>query len=160
MTDIQIKIGILIVDQNRLLLIKERLNPKAPYRWNIIKGTYDNVQKESIFKAANRECLEEAGVKVKLVGLINCIILTRKKKELRIQYNFLAKIVSRKPKIAIKEEQFKRNEDIKEIRWFAKKEASKLGRKSFISQRAFLAVKDWIINKKYPIEILHQIRKD
>ncbi len=160
MNNVQIKVVILIVDKGKLLLIKERSAPKKLYRWNIIKGTYDDIKKENIFETAIRECMEETRVKVKLTGLINCIILNRKKGDLRIQYNFLAKIVSGKAKIATKEEQSKRNEDIKEIQWFTKKEASELNNNSFISRRTYLTVKDWLNNKNYPIEILHQISND
>jgi ADP-ribose pyrophosphatase YjhB (NUDIX family) len=57
--DINVKVGVIITDQqNRILLIKEKLPKKDGPLWNVIKGTYGDHGNATIFDAAVRECRE------------------------------------------------------------------------------------------------------
>ncbi|MBU4082778.1 NUDIX hydrolase [Patescibacteria group bacterium] len=148
----KIKIGVIIVNErDEILLIKEKLENKPNHLWNIIKGTYGDNGKETIFETAIRECQEEAGVNVKLTNLLGCYIAQRIDKT-RIQFNFLAKIVEGEPTLANKKEQESRNECINELKWFSKDDLIKINRDAFISERAYAAVRDWIKGKSYSLD--------
>ena len=70
----KIKIGVIITDdKNRILLIKEKIKKNNKALWNIIKGSYGD-NKENIFEASQRECLEEIGVNIKIEDLQGCYI--------------------------------------------------------------------------------------
>ncbi len=137
MKNIQIKVGVIVFNNRKeILLIRERYGPEEPYRWNVIKGTYakipGKIPKESIFEAAIRECQEEAGIKVKLIRFIGNTNISTREKE-RIQFNFLAQTLSKSPKLSNKQEQARRKEDIKDIKWFSKKEIDKMQPAQFMS---------------------------
>ena len=69
-----IGVGIMLIRDNRLLLVKRKYNPDAGY-WSIPGGHLDLGEK--IQKAAEREAFEETGFKVKvskLAGIIDKIM--------------------------------------------------------------------------------------
>lgn len=75
----KIKVGVIITDnQNRILLLKEKIEKNPSALWNIIKGTYGDSGSETIFEVAVREAKEEAGVKVELTGLLGCYVSQKK----------------------------------------------------------------------------------
>lgn len=154
---IKIKIGVIVVNEkDEILLIKEKLENKPVSLWNIIKGTYGDNGNETIFEAAVRECQEEAGVKVKLTNLLGCYIAQRPDK-IRVQFNFLAKIAKGKPTLANKEEQKTRNEDINALKWFKKEDLIKMNSEEFVSNRAYVAVQDWIKEKSYSLNAIQRV---
>lgn len=155
--NIKIKIGVVVIDgKNNILLIKEKIpKNKLPF-WNIIKGTYGDNGEESIIDAAKRECLEEASISVELINAFGCYI-AKKEKEIRVQFNFLAKISSGNVAVPQIDDQLKRKESILEVKWFAKNEILKMQADKFISNRTYNLVMDWIDGKQYPLEIYKQI---
>lgn len=153
MTEIQIKIGVLIQKRGRLLLIKERHEQDGKYRWNIIKGTFEPEADKDVIGAAQREAEEEAGACVEITHLLNIFFLKRKNK-LTIQLNFIASLAKETLAIAKAEEQKQRAEDISEIRFFSKEKLRGLKKEEFINTRAYLAVQDWIKGKKYSLDLL------
>jgi len=151
-TNTKIKIGVIITNkENKILLIKEKLEDKPTPLWNIIKGTYGDNGEETVFEAAIRECQEEAGVKVNLTSLLCCYIAERPGKT-RIQFNFLAKIIDGKPSLTDKKEQKLRDEDISELKWFNKEDLIKMNPDEFISERAYTAVRNWVKGKSYSLD--------
>ena len=81
-----IGVGILLVRNNHLLLIKRKYNPDAGY-WSIPGGHLDLGEKVRI--AAEREAFEETGFKVKvskLAGIIDKIMYDDKGK---IEYHYV-----------------------------------------------------------------------
>ncbi len=152
----KIKIGVAIINNNNILLIKEKIKKKKTPLWNIVTGTYGDNGDEDIFKAAQRECMEEVCVSVRLMGALGCYI-SKDKDEIRAQFNFLAKITDGKPMIPNITEQAERNESISEVRWFAKNEILKMKSNEFISNRIHTLILNWISNDNYPIEIYKQI---
>jgi len=157
--DIQIKIGVIITDENneKILLIKEKYERKGEFLWNTIRGTYGDSGDESIFDAAKRECLEEASAKIDLLNSLGVYVFKEGDK-IRIQFNFLAKIIEGEPSVPSKEEQALRNESIKELRWFDKKELADLNVSDFASNRSYELVKDWMSGKKYTLEAYKQVQ--
>ncbi|MCK4284547.1 MAG: NUDIX hydrolase [Candidatus Lokiarchaeota archaeon] len=79
-------VGILLVRDNNLLLIKRKFNPDACY-WSIPGGHID--LGEEVEKAAEREAYEETGFKVKvtkLAGIIDKIMYDNNGK---IEYHYV-----------------------------------------------------------------------
>jgi 8-oxo-dGTP diphosphatase len=81
-----IGVGILLIRDNKLLLVKRKYDPDAGY-WSIPGGHLD--LGERVEDAAEREALEETGFKVKvssLAGIINKIMYDKKGK---IEYHYV-----------------------------------------------------------------------
>lgn len=81
-----IGVGVLLIRENRLLLVKRKYNPDAGY-WSIPGGHLDLGEK--VKKAAERETFEETGFKVKvskLAGIIDKIMFDDKGK---IEYHYV-----------------------------------------------------------------------
>lgn len=138
---IKIKIGILVENKGKLLLIKELNSKDGKYYWNIIKGTFEPEKDKDFFKTAKRECREEAGISVRVNYLQSIMYLRRKNV---IQFNFLALIQKGVPKILKIDDQKKENENIIELKFFNKKELKKIKKREFMNERAFMAVKNWL----------------
>ena len=154
---IKIKIGVLVENRNRLLLIKESNDPDGRYYWNIIKGSFEPDKDKNFFESAKRECEEEAGIRVKLTHLLNVMYLNKKDMYI-IQFNFIASIKKGIPKVAKINHQKMRNEDIVELKFFSKNELRKMKEQEFMNERAFLAVKEWLQNKKSDLKIFKFIK--
>jgi 8-oxo-dGTP diphosphatase len=81
-----IGVGILLMRENKLLLVKRKYDPDAGY-WSIPGGHLD--LGERVEEAAEREAFEETGIKVKvssLAGIINKIMYDKKGK---IEYHYV-----------------------------------------------------------------------
>ena len=81
-----IGVGVLLIRNNTLLLVKRKYNPDAGY-WSIPGGHLDLGEKVKI--AAEREALEETGFKVqvtKLAGIIDKIMYDKRGK---IEYHYV-----------------------------------------------------------------------
>jgi len=83
-----IKVSGLIVKDDLVLLIKERLLANKPCQWNLVKGTFEPDLDRSILDTLRRECREEVNMNVSVDGLIN-LIYYRDKDKVRLQLNFL-----------------------------------------------------------------------
>lgn len=155
--NIKIKICVLIIDKNdKVLLIREKIKKKDGPLWNVVKGTYDN-KKESIFEAAVRECQEETSTKVELTNVLG-IYTFKKEPQIRIQFNFLAKIKNGIPKVPRIEKQEIRNEAISEVKWFGKDKLSEMSPDEFVSMRTYKLLQDWMSGNKYSLEIYKEIK--
>jgi len=156
--DTQAKIGVVISNNtgDQIVLIKEKTEKHDKPLWNVIKGSYGDNGDENIFEAAQRECREEASVKVELVNALGAYI-SKDENRMRIQFNFLAKVIEGEPKIAPVDEQQPRDENIQEIKWFSREEISNLNQEEFISNRIYELVQDWLSGKKYPLEVYKQV---
>lgn len=155
--DIKIKISVIITDKERgILLLKEKTEKTDRPLWNIVKGTFGDHSNETIYQAATRECIEEAGVEVKLEATTGCYII-QKEDELKLQFNFVGKIIRGAPHTADIKEQMNRNENISEIKWFTPAEIRQMDQKEFISKKIFLMIRDWLDNKIYPLDIYRNL---
>jgi len=155
--DTRAKVGVIVIGENKkVLLIKEKLEKKPVALWNIIKGSYDGG--ETIFEAAKRECKEEVSIDVELRYSLGVYISEESGEKIRIQFNFLAEAINTNATVASKEDQALRNEAIEEARWFTKEEISKMNPEDFVSARAFELLQDWIVSEVFPLETFKQVR--
>lgn len=158
MFDIQIKVGALVENDGKLFLISEKGQSKK-YLLNIVKGTFDPKVDKNLLATVVRECREEINIKVKVEKLLNFIYL-RENKKIRLQFNFLCKVVGKnKPKISSKAKQKKYQESISDCKLFSKDELKKLKQKDFIDKRAYLAVGDYLSGKSLSLTVLREIIK-
>ena len=49
MADLKVKVGVVVENGDKTLLIREWSNKKSGYFWNIIKGTYGDKENENFF---------------------------------------------------------------------------------------------------------------
>ena len=153
--DTKIKVGVIVEgDNNRVLLIKEKLAKKPVPLWNIIKGSYDGG--ETIFEAAIRECREEASIEISLVRSLG-VYVSEEAEKIRAQFNFLARTEDTSAELASVEEQESRDENIEELRWFTKEEILKMKAEDFVSLRTYELLHDWISGKEFPLEVYKQV---
>ena len=153
---VKIKVGSLIVKENKILLIKEKIKKNNIPLWNIVKGSYEENNDETIFNTAIRECKEEVSVEVKLINALGCYIAQENDK-VRVQFNFLAEIINGVPVLSDKKEQAQRVECISELKWFSREEVLQMNSSEFISNRTYLALIDWTKDKHYPLEIFKNV---
>ncbi|MBU3964853.1 NUDIX hydrolase [Patescibacteria group bacterium] len=156
---IKIKVGSLIInDKGEILLIKEKFKQNRFPLWNIITGTYGDSGNETIPEVAIRECQEEVSLKVKLIGAVGCHIIRENKKNIRIQFTFLAKNINGAPRLADKEKQAELNENIHGFKWFGKKEILQMNPDEFVAPRIYIILVDWVKKGKYyPLGIFKDI---
>jgi len=156
--DTKVKIGVVIEDNagEKILLIKEEIEKKDRPLWNVVKGSYGDNGDESVFEAAKRECMEEVSVKVELADALG-VYISKEGDRMRIQFNFIAKIIEGEPKVAPMDEQKSRDEFIQEIKWFDKKELSKMGPEEFISNRSHQVIQDWLSSPRYPLDTFKHV---
>lgn len=158
MFDIQIKVGALVENEGKLFLISEKGQSKK-YLLNIIKGTFDPKLDKNLLAAVVRECQEEINIKVKVEKLLHFIYL-RENKKIRLQFNFLCKVVGKnKPKISPKAKQKIYQEHINDCKLFSKVELKKLKPKDFIDKRAYVAVSDYLAGKYLSLSVLRELMK-
>ena len=79
-------VGILLVRDKHLLLVKRKYNPDAGY-WSIPGGHLD--LGEEVKKAAEREGFEETGFKVKVTKLAGIIDKIMYDSEMKIEYHYV-----------------------------------------------------------------------
>ena len=157
MSDINVKIGVVLADENkRILLVKEKLPNKDRPLWNGVKGSYGDNGDEPIFDAAVRECREEVGAEVELTRALGAYISSRDEK-IRIQFNFLATIKSGGPKLADRKEQETRGEDIRELRWFTADEIESIPPEEFMSNRIYELIRDWQKGNAFPLTVYKNV---
>lgn len=156
--NLAIKVAVLVTDEKneKILLIKEKLETKTKSLWNVIKGSFEGFSKETLVQAAVRECFEEADVTVKITNSMGIYFMLSKGKT-RIQFNFLAKILTGVPRVPPIKGQKDRGEDIQDVRWFTQKEVMNLKVSDFVSRRAYQLVQDWLAGKKYPLRVIRGI---
>jgi len=159
-TTLRIKIGILVENKEKLLLIKELNSSNGKYYWNIIKGTFEPDKDNNFLESAIRECKEEAGIEVKVTDLLNIMYLAEKARDKYIiQFNLVAFIKKGVPKLTKKDEQQKRNEDIIELKFFSRNGLKKIKKNDFMNERTYLAVNDWLNNIRGDIKLFKFLSK-
>lgn len=156
--DTKLKVGVIITDASgqKILLIQEKLAKKDCPLWNIIKGTYGDNGDETIFEVAIRECQEETSTNVELTKALGCYV-SKDGEKIRIQFNFLAKIISGEPKLPKHEDQVERDESISDIKWFTKDEVSKMNPDEFVSSRTYELITSYLAGNKFPLEMYKQV---
>jgi ADP-ribose pyrophosphatase YjhB (NUDIX family) len=138
---VSLKIAILLADKSgRILLIRESYDG-APKKWNVVRGTYDKAG-ESLIDWAERECLEEVGLRPQNLQQAGYFFLP-KLDSAQVQFNFIGH-VEKDPSLAVKHEQEKRGEDISSWRWFTRSELEKLREDDFVRPVSYKLVEWWL----------------
>jgi 8-oxo-dGTP pyrophosphatase MutT (NUDIX family) len=153
--DTVVKIGVIVArEDGAVLLIKERLKVNQTALWNIIKGTYDGG--ETIFDAAIRECFEEASVRVELTHALG-VHVAESDGKMRVQFNFVGRIVGGTAKIASAADQATRDESIEEVRWFSRDELNTMAVEEFVSGRAHDVLSVYLAGTVFPLAVYKQV---
>lgn len=153
---IKIKTGILIIDDEKLLLIRETSDVCQTPRWNFIKGTFEEENDPDIFASALRETEEEVRVKVELTAALGCYF-SKEGIKTRVQFNFLARIAQGTPQLPDKMDQALHDENISELRWFSREELAALTAEDCISNRTHAALGDYLRGISYPLAIFQNV---
>jgi 8-oxo-dGTP diphosphatase len=82
----QVGVGILLTRNQKLLLVKRRYDPDAGY-WSIPGGHLELGERTKA--AAERECLEETGFKVKVIKLAGIIDKIMRDIQGKIEYHYV-----------------------------------------------------------------------
>ena len=152
---VKLKAGVIVQHQSKILLIKELNNHTGQYGWNIIKGTFEPRQDATVMDTAVREAREEANAKISLRHLLGIYYLLYKSSSITM-FTFVADLLDPKVFISPKEKQIKyrRNEDITEVKFFKRRELENLSPESFIGTYGYLATRDYLSGKKYPLSLI------
>ncbi len=148
-----IKVGAVARYQKKVLLVRERHNPAHPYRWNIIKGTFEPARDPSIVHALTREAREEARAHIKVKHLLGVYYLRDGHTSLTM-FTFIADLLAPPKKIKRKRVFRNNEEDIIETRLFTETELAKLKLKDFVGTRGYLAVQDYLRGKRFPAGLI------
>jgi len=156
MKNLEVKITATIIQDGKILLIKERNISDNKYYWNLVKGTFEPGKDKSLLDAVARECKEEVNIEVKIKKLIN-IIYYRKKDKVRFQFNFLCNGWFKKSSLSNQADQKYRNEDIVEIKPFTKVQLSKMKKSQFMNERTYIVLNDFLKGKAGYLSTLKEI---
>jgi|SRR3989344_3710329 len=140
---ITLKVGVIIRQGEKILLIKERLNRDLSYGWNVCAGSWEEGDGD-LKNAALREAKEEAGVEARIVGFYKAILVNLGH-AFKLQFFFVADAMS-EPKLSPKSEQEKLHEDIIECRAFTPDEILQIEDKEFVSTTMARILKDYAKN--------------
>lgn len=136
------KVTVYIVHRGRLLLIREKSEGHRDYRWNVVKGTVEP-HDGSIWNTVRRECLEEVGLTVDELSILN-ISYRRRRLNPVIQVNILANSSGCKPKLASKKRQQVLHEDIVEAKFFSQQALLKLSPRDVMNVRVWRGIRRWM----------------
>src|SRR3990167_5309801 len=129
---IKLKVGAIIRQGGKILLIKERLNKNLSYGWNVCAGSWEENDGD-LKNAAVREAKEEAGIEARFVGFYKAIFV----------------------------DQEKLHEDIIECKAFMPDEILKMEDKEFISSTTAQILKDYAKNPSVlPLDSISHIEKE
>ena len=143
MTKVTIKTSALIIQNNKILLIKELNDHNKKYCWNLIKGTFDGEKDRAIKNTIQRECIEEINAKIKIKKLLNTVYY-RDQNNIRVLFNFLCSLENKNVFLNNQKIQKSYKENIKEIKFFTKNEIKKIKRKDFMNEAIYISIQNFI----------------
>ena len=155
-----LKIAVLIEEDGKLLLIRERVPNGSAYGWNTVKGTFEADRDRDFVSAAKREAWEEARAKVAIDELLHVLYTYRRGGTYAfVQFNFIGKLKGQFG-VPPKKMQRKHGEDIVDVRLFARAELKKMERKDFLNERAYFAVREWLAGgPRYHVSSLKKLAR-
>ena len=143
---VTLKASVVIRHHGKVLLIRERHNPRHPYRLNIIKGSFEPGKDISIFDAATREAREEANAKIKLKYLLSAYYLLYEQNAL-MTFTFIADLLNPRHVGVVSKKlqaQYSKTKRINEVKFFSRKELARLKPKDFVGMRGYVAIQDYL----------------
>jgi len=153
-----IKVGVIIRQKTKVLLIRERHNPTDDFKWNIVKGTFEPEKDRSLIEAAKRESKEEADANIKLKYFLSTYYLLDNGTAL-IMFTFVANLLNSKVRVLPKKTQAKYSstEKIAEVKLFSKEELRRLKPKDFVGMRGYLAIQDYLKGVRTSLNIIQTL---
>ncbi len=143
--NIKIKVlGLVLDDENNILLIKEMVKRKDVPLLNAIRGTYDNAS-ETPSAAVIRECIEEANAEVEIIDILPYHFANYGDRKIRIYLPFVCKLKNKNIKISNNDYQDKLNEQITEVKLFSKEEFLSLNETDFVEPIVFEIIQKYYI---------------
>lgn len=135
--DITLKVAALIRNkEGKILLIKEQYVEDQGYKWNLVKGTYDNPA-ETIQESIIREIQEEVGLyNIGNVSLCN-VYHYGKQENPKILFVFTVEYFGGE---TITTEHNNNDESISEIRWFSREELSNVKKEDYIADYVYVSI--------------------
>lgn len=146
--NITLKVAAIIKNKiQQTLLIKEQYTEEKGYKWNLVKGTFDNPA-ETIEECVRREIQEE-------VGLTNFESIILKKvyhygttEQPKMLFVFAAKYLGGELSTT---NNIKSDENIDEIKWFSKEELKEIKHEDCIDSYVYTSLQD-IENERVDIK--------
>lgn len=136
------KIAVIIINKaGQIYLQKEKYRNGSAHKWNIVTGGID-ADDQSSAAAAERECLEEAGLEAKNLEQIG-ILKTHWDSQPKIYHIFLANSKNDIFKLPQSAEQAKFGESIIEQRWFAPEEITKFADTDFVTNSTYTIIREF-----------------
>lgn len=135
--DITIKVAALIKNkENQTLLIKEQYTEEQGYKWNLVKGTYDNAN-ETIQECVIREIREEVGLKNIGNVSLSKVYHYGKHENPKILFVFTVEYVGDE---TITKEFNNSDENISEARWFSPNELHHVKKEDCIADYVYFSI--------------------
>lgn len=126
-----IKVAALISNsKDEILLIQEKYYEKDGLKWNLVKGTFDNIN-ETLIQCVEREIREEANIGVENTKL-DQIFQYGDDNHLKILFVFSADVLKNdEKKLSFKNQ--KNDENIVQVKWFTKEQVANFSKDDFIA---------------------------
>jgi ADP-ribose pyrophosphatase YjhB (NUDIX family) len=151
----ELKVCCLVVNADKILLIKEWSDGKKNYFWNVIKGTFEGGIDKDLVSCAQREIAEEAKLSASPIGFLG--VVNKNGFSTRVYFGFLCEPSSNTDINKNLSEKEIVGEDIKEVRWFDLSEVRRLKENQFVNDMGYYFVQRWLSGKVYPTEVLKEI---
>jgi ADP-ribose pyrophosphatase YjhB (NUDIX family) len=154
-----VKVGVLVEQRGKLLLIREKGWKDHRYHWNIVKGTFEPEQDKDLLDAAQREAKEEANASISVESLLNIIYLQKDNQTL-IQFNFVAKLIGSHFSLSEPQQQkkYRTSEEIVDIKLFRKQDLKKMKKSEFIGERTYVSIRAWLKRRRSGLDIIEIAR--
>jgi len=113
-------VGVVVLREDEVLLVR-RAKPPREGQWGLPGGAQEIG--ETVYEAGRREVMEETGLEIEVLGLIDVVDAIRRDEDGRVQYHFtlvdlFARWISG---------QVRAGDDAAEAAWFALAEVGELG---------------------------------
>ncbi|KKQ96024.1 MAG: ADP-ribose pyrophosphatase [Parcubacteria group bacterium GW2011_GWC2_39_11] len=144
-TPTSVSVAVFIRQGEKLLLVKQAEAKGGG--WGPPAGHLE--MGESVIQAAQRETLEETGLKINLVDIIG-VYTVRELERLKIGFVFRGMVIGGELKPVTQE--------AVELRWFEKKELQTLIDKGFLYKPEYnrSGIADWLAGESYPLNLLKE----
>ena len=137
--NITIKVAAIIVnDRQQKLLIKEQYIKQDGFKWNLVKGTYDNVN-ETLEECVKREINEEVGLSDLGVISLKKVYYYGTSENPKILFVFSVRKVGDQIPTTQNNNQ---DENISEVKWFSEEEISKLTKQDCMAFYVYDSIKN------------------
>lgn len=134
--NVTLKVAALITNaEQKILLIKEQYDAKQGFKWNLVKGTYDN-SLETLEGCIKREIKEEVGLEVSVVELRHVYHYGNAENP-KVLFIFHAQYNGSEIGSTLNNQS---DEYISEVKWFSKEELNRIAREDCIASYVYQAI--------------------